>query len=102
MEGQQAEPYAGVAVPVNEMQPVAPVPYTGTAPLAPERDGPTQRMSLLFDLLPPRDYLLQTRASQIRQRPLELAARQNSCYYDRAFFERSIHIHSSVSESKIL
>ena len=35
MEGQQAEPYAGVAVPVNEMQPVAPVPYTGTAPLAP-------------------------------------------------------------------
>ena len=34
MEKQQAEPYAGVAVPVNEMQPVAPVPYTG-APLAP-------------------------------------------------------------------
>jgi len=34
METQQAEPYAGVAVPVNEMQPVAPVPYTG-APLAP-------------------------------------------------------------------
>ena len=29
MEKQQAEPYAGVAVPV------APVPYTGTAPLAP-------------------------------------------------------------------
>ena len=29
----QAEPYAGVAVPVNE--PVAPVPYTGAAPLAP-------------------------------------------------------------------
>ena len=29
------EPYAGVAVPVNEMQPVAPVPYTGAAPLAP-------------------------------------------------------------------
>ena len=30
---QQAEPYAGVAVPVNEMQPVAPVPYTGAAPV---------------------------------------------------------------------
>ena len=71
-----------------------------------ERDGPTQRMSLLFDLLPPRDYLLQTRASQIRQRPLAPAARrsrENSCYYyDRAFFERSIHIHSSVSESNNL
>ena len=35
MEKQQAEPYAGVAVPVNdEMQPVAPVTYTG-ARLAP-------------------------------------------------------------------
>ena len=34
MEEQQAEPYAGIAVPINEMQPVAPVPYTG-APLAP-------------------------------------------------------------------
>ena len=31
----------------------------------PERDGPTQRMSLLFDLLPPRHYLLQTRASPL-------------------------------------
>ena len=34
METQQAEPYAGVAVPVDEAAPVAPVPYTG-APLAP-------------------------------------------------------------------
>ena len=35
MEKQQAEPYAGVAVPVHEAAPVAPVPYTGAAPLAP-------------------------------------------------------------------
>ena len=32
---EQSEPYAGVAVPVNEAAPVAPVPYTGAAPLAP-------------------------------------------------------------------
>ena len=35
MEKQQAEPYAGVAVPVNEAAPVAPVPYTGAEPVAP-------------------------------------------------------------------
>ena len=35
MESQQAEPYAGVALPVHETAPVAPVPYTGAAPLAP-------------------------------------------------------------------
>ena len=35
MEKQQPEPYAGVAVPVNEAAPVAPVPYTGAEPVAP-------------------------------------------------------------------
>ena len=35
METQQAEPYAGVAVPVNDPSPVAPVPYTGAEPVAP-------------------------------------------------------------------
>ena len=35
MEKQQAEPYAGVAVPVNEAAPVAPVPCTGAEPVAP-------------------------------------------------------------------
>ena len=35
METQQAEPYAGVAVPVNDPAPVAPVPYTGAEPVAP-------------------------------------------------------------------
>ena len=32
---QQAEPYAGVAVPVHEAAPVAPVPYTGAEPVSP-------------------------------------------------------------------
>ena len=35
LQMEQSEPYAGVAVPVNEAAPVAPVPYTGAEPVAP-------------------------------------------------------------------